>query len=221
MVRLAEQIDGRAALEAIRSATATLASERESLDALDAAIGDGDHGTTISRAFAMAYESMTKSMTSVPLGPGPVFVKFGHELLNYGGGASGPLYATLFISLGRALGESNVTDTQALAFAFADAELAVASRGGAQPGSATMLDAIDPYVLALAEGARDGLPMVTTLARARDASMVGADRTAEMIPTRGRAAGWAGRAVGHADPGARSFTVLAGALAGSVNPNEN
>jgi len=221
MVQLAEQIDGRAALEAIRSATAGLATERESLDALDAAIGDGDHGTTIARAFAMAYESLTKSVKLVPLGPGPVFVKFGHELLNYAGGASGPLYATLFISLGQALGESNVTDTQALAVAFAGAERAVARRGGAQPGSATMLDAIDPYVHALADGAREGLPMVTTLARARDASVAGADRTAEMIPTLGRAAGWAARAVGHADPGARSFTVLAAALAGSVNSNAN
>ena len=64
------------------------------------------------------------------------------------GGASGPLFGTLFLTLGKELPAE--PDRAALAAAFAKAVEAVAARGKSQAGQKTMLDVLYP----VADGAR-------------------------------------------------------------------
>ena len=79
-----------------------------------------------------------------------------------------------------------------------------------------MLDALLPYAAELAEVAKQRGSLVTALTKAYDAACQGATATTAMVPTHGRARTWGERAVGHIDPGARSFSVIAGALVAAL-----
>ncbi len=111
------------------------------------------------------------------------------------GGASGPLYGTLFMALGKALPAE--PDRAAVAQALAAALDAVKARGKSEVGQKTMLDVLAPVQQALAAGA--------------DATALRGDRAARrrrppcrMKATRGRASFLGERSIGHMDPGARS-----------------
>lgn len=93
--------------------TATAASvdrEAERLTALDAAIGDADHGSNMRRGFTAVQAELDKE---TPGTPGAVLMLAGRLLISTVGGASGPLYGTLLRRTGKALGEDpEVTEDQ-------------------------------------------------------------------------------------------------------------
>ena len=121
------------------------------------------------------------------------------------GGASGPLYGTLFMSLGKSL-EDEVTREQ-VADAFAAAIEAVKARGKSDVGQKTMLDVLYPVLAAL----RDGNPGLTV--RLRAAANAAAKDTIPMRAIRGRASFLGERSIGHMDPGARSTALIVDAVA--------
>jgi dihydroxyacetone kinase-like protein len=121
------------------------------------------------------------------------------------GGASGPLYGTLFMSLGKSLGDE--VSREQIADAFAAAVEAVKARGKSVAGQKTMLDVLVPVLEVLREGG-EGLPM-RLKAAARDA----AEKTISMRAIRGRASFLGERSIGHMDPGARSSALIVDAVA--------
>jgi dihydroxyacetone kinase-like protein len=124
----------------------------------------------------------------------------GTQLVMKVGGASGPLYGTLFMALGK-----EITAAPDLADAFARAVEAVKARGKSQPGQKTMLDVLVPIQLALQEGGPDllvRLPLIAAQA---------ANATVPMLAVRGRASFLGERSVGHMDPGARSAEMMVAA----------
>jgi dihydroxyacetone kinase-like protein len=126
------------------------------------------------------------------------------------GGASGPLYGTLLMALGKSLPET--PDREAVAKALAAAIDAVKARGKSDTGQKTMLDVLVP-VQAETHGA-DSLASVTACAHKA------AEATIPMMATRGRASFLGDRSIGHMDPGARSTALIieaaVAALAGNV-----
>src|SRR5271166_6241551 len=69
----------------------------DELTALDAAIGDGDHGYNMKRGFEAVLQDLdTLSAMSLP----DLLKAVGMKLVMKVGGASGPLYGTLFLALG-------------------------------------------------------------------------------------------------------------------------
>src|SRR5262245_64356311 len=66
----------------------------------------------------------------------------GMHLVTKVGGASGPLYGTLFMSLGKGL--SDIPDQAQVAVAFRAAVDAVKTRGKSDVGMKTMLDVLGP-----------------------------------------------------------------------------
>src|ERR1700739_1344076 len=72
------------------------------LTALDQAIGDGDHGINMKRGF----EAVVADLDAIAAKPLPQALHaVGMALVMKVGGASGPLFGTLFIALGKALPE--------------------------------------------------------------------------------------------------------------------
>jgi phosphoenolpyruvate---glycerone phosphotransferase subunit DhaL len=174
----------------------------EELTDLDRAIGDGDHGTNMRRGFeavlAVADELSAKSL-------GESLKGVGTTLVMKVGGASGPLYGTLFLSLGKLLADE-VSQEQFEA-AFAAAIEAVKMRGKSDVGHKTMLDVFHPVLGAL-RGGGDGLP-----ARLKETAKRAAEDTIPMKAIRGRASFLGERSVGHMDPGARSSELIVDAVA--------
>ncbi len=165
------------------------------LTELDQAIGDGDHGVNMKRGFE-AVRADAELTAEKPL---PEALKaIGTQLVMKVGGASGPLYGTLFMALGKDI----APDGSNLAVAFAKAVEAVQARGKSHPGQKTMLDVLVPMERALAEGGAD-LP-----ARLPKVAADAAEATIPMLATRGRASFLGERSIGHMDPGARSSALI-------------
>lgn len=185
-----------AALLAIAEAVSAHADE---LTALDAAIGDGDHGANMKRGFD-AVAADIEAIGAKPLAEALKVV--GTKLVMTVGGASGPLYGTLFLALGKEL----AANPEAYVLAYRKAVDAVASRGKSEINQKTLLDVLYPVADALEEGRSKA----DVVAVARAAVAATKDRKA----IRGRASFLGDRSIGHIDPGARSSLLLVEAVAG-------
>ena len=174
----------------------------EELTDLDRAIGDGDHGTNMRRGFeavlAAADELSAKSL-------GESLKGVGTTLVMKIGGASGPLYGTLFLTLGKSLADD--VSREQMVEALAAAIEAVKTRGKSDVGQKTMLDVFHSVLAVLREGG-DGLP-----ARLKATAKRAAENTIPMRAIRGRASFLGERSVGHMDPGARSSALIVDAVA--------
>ena len=169
--------------------------EKEELTALDSAIGDADHGSNMDRGMTAVVAALTEDS---PADAAAVLKKAGATLVSKVGGASGPLYGTLFL---RMAGAADGGFGPALRAGFAG----VLARGKAEPGDKTMVDALGP--------ARDVLDAGGSIAEAAQAAADGRDATVPMVARKGRASYLGERSAGHADPGATSTALLLRAAA--------
>ncbi|MGB8604018.1 MAG: dihydroxyacetone kinase subunit DhaL [Bradyrhizobium sp.] len=174
----------------------------DELTDLDRAIGDGDHGINMRRGFEAVLATVDE-LSAKNLGESLKGV--GTTLVMKVGGASGPLYGTLFMSLGKLL-EDEVTYEQA-ADAFAASIEAVKARGKSDVGQKTMLDVLFPVLGVLREGGAD------MTARLKATAKAAAEDTIPMRAIRGRASFLGERSIGHMDPGARSSALIVDAVA--------
>ena len=173
----------------------------DELSALDRAIGDGDHGINMRRGF----QAILGDRDVVAAQPLPEALRaIGTCLVMKVGGASGPLYGTLFLALGRELPPA--PDLGALTRALTAAIQAVKARGRSDVGAKTMLDVLVPVLEVLGQGGPD----LTARVRARAAES--AQATVPMRATRGRASFLGERSIGHMDPGARSSALMIDAV---------
>jgi dihydroxyacetone kinase-like protein len=177
----------------------------DELTDLDRAIGDGDHGINMRRGFEAVLAAVDE-LSARDLGES--LKGLGTTLVMKVGGASGPLYGTLFMSLGKSL-KDEVTCEQA-ADALAAAIEAVKARGKSDVGQKTMLDVFSPVLGVLREGGA-GLP-----ARLKSTARAAAENTIPMRAIRGRASFLGERSIGHMDPGARSSALIVDAVADVV-----
>jgi dihydroxyacetone kinase-like protein len=120
------------------------------------------------------------------------------------GGASGPLYGTLFLALGKEFSADPAPADVARAVSAAVA--AVMARGKSEPGQKTMLDVLAPVAAELAAGGDGLLPRLKARAAAAAAA------TVPMKALRGRASFLGERSIGHMDPGARSSALMIAAI---------
>jgi phosphoenolpyruvate---glycerone phosphotransferase subunit DhaL len=183
----------------LRAVAPRIHEQAPALTALDQAIGDGDHGINMKRGF----EAVKADAEGMAAGDLPAALhKLGMTLVMKVGGASGPLYGTLFMALGKAMppDPDRAQATSALASAIA----AVKARGKSEVGQKTLLDVLDPVHRALAEGA--------DAAGLRSAAREAAKATIPLKATRGRASFLGERSIGHMDPGARSSEIMVDAV---------
>jgi len=180
----------------------------DELTDLDRAIGDGDHGTNMRRGFEAVLAGLDE-LSSKSLGEGLKGV--GTTLVMKVGGASGPLYGTLFLSLGKSL--TDEVSREQVAEAFAAAIEAVRARGKSDVAQKTMLDVLFPVLGVLREGG-DDLP-----ARLKAAAKLAAETTIPMKAIRGRASFLGERSIGHMDPGARSSALILDAVVDVMEGN--
>ena len=192
-----------------------MAEHREELVRLDTAIGDGDHGTNMDRGMQRALEKVAAEPAA---DPGALLKTVAMTLISSVGGAAGPLYGTLFLQLGGGLTDHPAGDVTSYAAAWRRALDGVQSRGKAQAGDKTMVDAMIPAVEALEQAADTGAELDAALHAAADAAREGMLATVPLVARRGRASYLGERSAGHQDPGATSthylFESAAEALAG-------
>jgi dihydroxyacetone kinase-like protein len=187
----------------METVAARIIAAADELTALDQAIGDGDHGVNMKRGFE-AVLAERDAIAALPLPQ--ALGKAGMTLVMKVGGASGPLYGTLFMQLGKSLPEG--ADRQAVVKALGEAIAAVKARGKSDAGQKTMLDVLVPVHTALERG---DVP-----AALADVADTAAAATVPMKAIRGRASFLGDRSIGHMDPGARSCAIIVRAVAEAV-----
>jgi dihydroxyacetone kinase-like protein len=194
-------IDAMTLRRLIEGVSGAVIAHADELTALDQAIGDGDHGLNMKRGF----EAVRADAATLAAKPLPEALKaIGMQLVMKVGGASGPLYGTLFMALGKEIGTADV------AGALAQAIAAVQARGKSQEGQKTMLDVLAPVQRAVAAGGAD------LLARLPGIADRAAFATVPLQAVRGRASFLGERSVGHMDPGARSAALIVAAVCAAL-----
>lgn len=187
------------------SATRFRAAEAR-LCALDAAIGDGDHGITM----RLGFDAIETALADLDRAAGVdvVLQTAGRTFTDATGGAIGIIFGRMLTAAGHALtGQTALGPAEFMAMIQA-MEAGVAKAGKCQPGDRTALDALHA---AAAVTPLSDLP--ATMQAAATAAENAAAETAQMPCRVGRASKLGDRVLGHPDPGATSIGVLLRALA--------
>ena len=174
---------------------------------LDTAIGDGDHGTNMDRGMRKAVEKL-EAVEGDDIGA--LLKAVGMTLVSSVGGAAGPLYGTLFLQMGAARPAGVSSTWPAGPRRWRRASSGVQSRGKAEPGDKTMIDALLPARGGAARGEREGAGIADALRRSAAAAEEGMRATIPLEARKGRASYLGPRSVGHQDPGATSLAAAAG-----------
>ncbi len=184
----------------------------DELSALDRAMGDGDHGLNMKRGF----EAVQNQVDSIAARPLPEALKMiGMTMISKVGGASGPIFGTLFTTLGKSLPAEPTLTEVAVALDLAIA--AIKRLGKAEPGMKTLLDVLVPVQIELARTAAESgigsnVALVASPAsiaqRISRCAAQAADATASLKSIRGRGSFLGERSIGHVDPGARSSALI-------------
>ena len=192
----------------LAAAAADVREQRDYLTQLDAAIGDADHGTNMSRGLA----AVEAKLADLDAPPGKLLTTAGATLVSTVGGASGPLWGTALRRIGRSLGDAADPEPVAVAEAFQAGLDGVVELGQAAEGDKTMVDALAPAVAALREAVAAGRPLGQAVAAAAEAAESGMKATVPLQARKGRASYLGDRSVGHQDPGATSVSIVLRAL---------
>jgi dihydroxyacetone kinase-like protein len=192
-------------LDWVRRFGAEMAEHRADLTKLDAAIGDGDHGTNMDRGMRKALERLD-GLEGEDIGAALKAV--GLALVSSVGGAAGPLYGTLFMQMGSATDGRDAVDLAGWADALEAGVTGLQARGRAEPGDKTMVDALLPALETLRTAVQEGVEPADALRRSAAAAEEGMKATVPMQARKGRASYLGPRSVGHQDPGATSSHLL-------------
>lgn len=190
-----------------------LDSHAEYLDGLDAAIGDGEHGTTMLRSFRAVQRALRDVLEDLDSDVS-VLQAIGATLSRAAGGAAGALYSSFFHAMGMAASaEDSEGDSVSRFVSMLTAGVSAVQRlGRAQPGDKTMLDTLVPALEAAREAEREGRTISEALAAVVEAGEVGMAGTREMKAKKGRASYLGDRSIGHQDPGATSASMILRAI---------
>jgi dihydroxyacetone kinase-like protein len=193
----------------MREVEASVRAERDHLVQLDSAIGDGDHGTNMTRGFEAVVQALDADNGSPP---GRLLIIAGRTLVSTVGGASGPLWGSALRAGGRVLGDQASFDGAQLAEVLAAALASVKDLGTASLGDKTMVDALEPAVDTLKAQIAEGVPVAQAVDAAAAAAEAGMRATIPIQARKGRASYLGERSVGHQDPGATSTALILRAL---------
>ncbi|HET7139299.1 MAG TPA: dihydroxyacetone kinase family protein [Arthrobacter sp.] len=209
---------GRLAAALFAQVQGVVVEHEAELGNLDAIAGDGDHGIGMRRgvdAAAAAAQESSAAGASVER----VLTAAGEAWSERAGGTSGALWGSAVIAVGLALGNRDRyrgEDAAAAVTSFVDA---ITVLGKAEPGDKTMVDALLPFRDTFLTAFDGGTPVTAALTAAAAAAQEAADATASLRPLKGRARPLAEKSLGHPDPGAVSFGLIAARISNYLDPD--
>ena len=176
------------------------------IEKLDQAIGDGDHVINMRRGIQAILE-IENELGS--LKPGDALNKIGMTLLSSIGGASGPLFASMFMGMAKVPGSDDIHDGKTVAKMFSSGVELVKQRGKADVGDKTMMDVLIPVSNLFSELVeKSDLPKNEMLKQLMAEAERGMLSTKDIAATKGRASYLGERAKGHIDAGAKSCQLI-------------
>lgn len=199
-------------LQWLENCNEVMTAQRDYLTQLDTEIGDADHGLNMQRGFSKALE---KVATVAEKDIGTILKTVGMTLLSQVGGASGPLYGSLFIKGAQsAVGKEELSNDELVTVLKQGVE-GIIARGRAELGDKTMCDVWLP-VLAELETADKSQSLSALFESAVKKAEESVAATIPLVAKKGRASYLGERSAGHQDPGATSTMYMIKALYDAV-----
>ncbi|WP_035358893.1 dihydroxyacetone kinase subunit DhaL [[Acholeplasma] multilocale] len=182
----------------------TLLENKQHLNDLDQAIGDGDHGTNIVRGFEGVVNELD---TYGGKNTDTILRSVAMTLMSKIGGSSGPLLGSMLLQMS---GVWKNDDLQTAVKSFEAGLNGIIRMGEAELEDKTMIDALAPAVQTMKNNLDKAAKEVFELAAI--AAKTGAENTINLIAKKGRASYLGQRSVGHMDPGAYSMYLVLDAI---------
>ncbi len=172
---------------------------KDELIRLDGAVGDGDLGLTMEKAFITARDAAVELEEE---DTGKLCMKIGMAIARAAPSTMGTLVATGFMSGGKAVSGLSTLGLKEMAAFFDAFVTGIMQRGKSKPGEKTIVDVLHPAAEALKEAAAAGAGLEEGFRRCRAAAAEGLVRAKDMIAQHGRVAYYQERSRGKDDPGA-------------------
>jgi dihydroxyacetone kinase-like protein len=179
--------------------------KKQYLSDLDQAIGDGDHGFNMARGFGVVMQKLNETPGA---DIGEVLKIVAMALISNVGGASGPLYGTLFLKASGAAKGLTEIDLTGFVPLLKEGILGVQARGKAELGDKTMIDVLIPALESLEKDSAAGISGKEAFANAEKTAVACVEKTRDIIAKKGRASYLGERSIGHVDPGATSSCLM-------------
>ena len=193
-------------LRTIDSVAGALIAASDQLNALDAAVGDGDLGVSIAAGCSAVRQAL-----QTPQGPqdaGTILRTCGVAFQRAAPSTMGTLLATALLAAAREVRDKQTLDASDASAMLVVAEAAVRRRGKAVVGDKTMLDALVPATAALSAGLQDGRSLREAAGYMTDAAQAGMANTTALAARIGRARWLGERSCGHQDGGATVIVLI-------------
>ncbi len=187
-------------IQAIFSNLDTLMAEKkEFLIELDATVGDGDLGITMTKGFRGAVQAIGPLDES---DVGQLMAKAGMAIAQAAPSTMGTLVGSGFMKAGKAVKGKTELAPGDLAEALTQFVEAIMARGKSKPGERTFIDSMYPAAQALQQAAAKNVALEEGLQFAYDAACQGLEATKEMVPQHGKQVPHREKSRGLQDPGA-------------------
>jgi phosphoenolpyruvate---glycerone phosphotransferase subunit DhaL len=177
---------------------------------LDAVVGDGDFGYSMSRGFELVvqdWDSFDRTDIATFLR------KIAVVITSRVGGTSGPIWGTGFLRAATGAAGASTIDAEQIVAMLRAAVEGIKARGGAEIGDKTLLDALAPATDTIEEQAASGATSAEVARAAAVTARAAAEATRPMLAKRGRASYTGERSIGTLDAGAVAVAVLFEAIA--------
>ena len=192
-------------IKAVGFMTETIIANEIPFCELDSAAGDGDFGMSLAKGFKV-IRAQWESLLSDDF---EIFLRnCSLVITEYCGGASGPIWGSGFRGAARAAKGIYSFGVAEIAFILDGAAASIMKTGGAQLGDKTLLDALIPAAESLKESAATGIDLKSALEAGAKSAVVGAEKTKNIIATKGRASYLGERSLQYPDAGATAIGIL-------------
>jgi dihydroxyacetone kinase len=188
---------------------------------MDAHGGDGDFGMSIAKGFRrlkVEWDHILKKSGNI----GEFLDACAVIIMEYCGGASGPIWGFAFKYAAKAASDAVKVDIQGFAKLIQAAVNGVQETGkrsfgrGAVVGDKTLVDALVPCANSWKESAQKGIGFLEGFKQAAQAAVSGAEKTKDIVAHMGRAENAGERSLGYPDAGAYALGVIFTEIAKSV-----
>jgi dihydroxyacetone kinase phosphoprotein-dependent L subunit len=187
---------------------------KETMCEADRNIGDGDHGIGMANGFDAARQELEKQEFDDVY---KVFFTVGRTMIKVMGGASGIIFGTLFYAGSKNMEPAAEIGIKEFTMIFEKALADIKTRGQARVGDKTMVDALEPMVEAMKQGADLEVSFEELLQRGYEAALAGKEASKQFVAKFGKAKTLGERAIGFVDAGAVSMTLIAKSMLDWVN----
>lgn len=200
-----EKIEKRFLKEILGEIVNVLNEEKDYLTQLDAAMGDGDLGITMTNGFQAIYDELDKIEAE---DMGKIFMKLGMKMNSTVPSTMGTLMSICLTKSSMAVKGINEIRLKDAVNMGRAAVKGVIERGKTKVGNKTMLDALHPAVEALANSLDEDKTLSEAFEKAYEAAQNGVENTKNLKPVHGRAAYYQEKSLGTPDPGAVAMMFI-------------